>query len=569
MNLFDQISGKSSLNSFLGKTPTPPANPSYGVFPQAPMQQQPTNRVPQVQSSFIPTANAWQKSVSDDEILKMIDAGATDDEIKTMIQEIEAENAPLPEQSFLDKSLNVAKKSGEFIQNAVWWAVAEAPKVLWNIAEYVSKASQYHPVNLGLTAIQAWFSDKTYGQLRDEQKKSTEVFSKVWEQGKQLVEKYGAYNPNSIGAKVWWVWVDIAATLAWPWKFFKTAQEANKAIKALAAIGNLSLEWTTQAVSNYIASEGRMPTAREVWEFIAVNWAVRGTSKIASELKKLPSARLIPTTISEAWKDIRMWVDIWEAISKTGVSFTKWQLLGKLENKITTLSNLVDKHIDDFMKAKWPNNMTISDITKGIKEFIMKDATIAKQLQGTPIQKQWIMDTVDETIEAYKKLYGAKNFDIAGQQQLKKDIYTWLTNVFNKTSPTARVTAEQATERQIASNLRQNIETKIPEVGKLNDELSPLLEASNRLRKKWDYKTLLIDSIIGASYASSQWNPINDPVWYIKNFALWVITKHIWTSTVAKTSASTILRRTEQLFDNKQFQKLILDQYRTYNSNHK
>lgn len=41
----------------------------------------------------------------------MIDAGATDDEIKTMIQEIEAENAPLPEQSFLDKSLNVAKKS--------------------------------------------------------------------------------------------------------------------------------------------------------------------------------------------------------------------------------------------------------------------------------------------------------------------------------------------------------------------------------------------------------------------------------------------------------------------------
>lgn len=35
----------------------------------------------------------------------------------------------------------------------------------------------------------------------------------------------------------------------------------------------------------------------------------------------------------------------------------------------------------------------------------MRDATIAKQLQGTPIQKQQIMDSIDETIDAYKKLY--------------------------------------------------------------------------------------------------------------------------------------------------------------------
>lgn len=569
MNLFDQISGKSSLNSFLGKTPTPPANPSYGVFPQAPMQQQPTNRVPQVQSSFIPTANAWQKSVSDDEILKMIDAGATDDEIKTMIQEIEAENAPLPEQSFLDKSLNVAKKSWEFIQNAVWWVVAETPKVLWNIVNYGSKASQYHPVNLGLTAIQAWFSDKTYGQLRDEQKKSTEVFSKVWEQGKQLVEKYGAYNPNSIGAKVWWVWVDIAATIAWPWKFFKTAQEANKAIKALAVVGNLSLEWTTQAVSNYIATEGRMPTAREVWEFIAVNWAVKWTSKIASELKKLPSAKLIPTTITQAGKDISRGIDIWDAISKTGVSFTKGQLARKIETKISSLGKLVDSHISDFMKKNWPNNTNITKITEWLKDSIMRDATIAKQLQGTPIQKQQIMDSIDETIDAYKKLYWAKKFDIAGQQELKKDIYTGLQNVFNKSQPTSKLTAQQVTEKQIAKRLKEWVETAVPEVGILNKELSPLLEANKRLQAKWGYSGYLTD-ILAWWFAS--WNPggiIEDPTTYLKNFALWVLAKRIWTSTLAKTSASTILRKTEQLFDNKQFQKLILDQYRTYNSNQK
>ena len=115
----------------------------------------------------------------------------------------------------------------------------------------------------------------------------------------------------------------------------------------------------------------------------------------------------------------------------------------------------------------------------------MDDNAIKAQLKGTPIQMKQIEETIDETINAYKDLYKTKKFDLNAQQQLKKDIYTGLENVFNKNfQTTGKITAQQATERQIARKLRENIETKVPEVVKLNKELAPFLEAGKRLSAK-------------------------------------------------------------------------------------
>lgn len=91
---------------------------------------------------------------------------------------------------------------------------------------------------------------------------------------------------------------------------------------------------------------------------------------------------------------------------------------------------------------------------------------------------QQIEESIDETITAYKNLYKSKKFDLNAQQQLKKDIYTGLENVFNKNfQTTGKITAQQATERQIARKLKENIEIKVPEVARLNKELAPFLEA--------------------------------------------------------------------------------------------
>jgi len=210
--------------------------------------------------------------------------------------------------------------------------------------------------------------------------------------------------------------------------------------------------------------------------------------------------------------------------------------------------------------------VTISSLTKWLKTEILNDSAIKAQLKGTPIQMKQIEDTINETMDAYKKLYGAKKFDLNAQQQLKKDIYTWLENVFNKNfQTTGKITAQQATERQIARKLRENIETKVPEVATLNKQLAPFLEAWKRLNAKGGYSGYLTD-ILAGWFAS--WSPtgiISDPVWYAKNFLLWVVAKRAWTSTLAKTTASTITANIEKLFKNPTFQKAVLDQYRQSN----
>lgn len=525
--------------------------------------------------SFIPQANAGEPLVSDKEIEEMIKQGATDDEIEMIVSELEKERSnptqqtpqsQQPNQSFIQKASNFLDKWWDAIMNVVWGAVEQAPRVLGNIYAEGSKAGAYTPMAMASAAIRAPFSEKTYWQLREEQKQEWQWAKKIGEQWAEFVKKYWDYNPESTGASVGRLWTNILSTFVWPWKIFKTAEKANLAIKALAWLANTSIEWTTAAVTNYVATEGRMPTAKEVGEYIAVQWWLKTIGNIAWQVKKLPSARLIPTTITEAGKDIRKWIDIWEAISKTWISFTKWQLARKIEKISSNLSKNVDNAIQRAIDTTWPNNVTIPSITKWLKEGILKDATIKAQLKGTPIQMKQIEDTIDETIDAYKALKKWQKLDLNAQQQLKKDIYIGLENVFNKNfQTTGKITAQQATERQIARKLRENIETKVPEVIQLNKQLAPFLEAWKRLNAKGGYSGYLTD-ILAWGFAS--WSPtgiIQDPVWYAKNFLLGVVAKRAWTSTLAKTSASTITANIEKLFKNPTFQKAILDQYRQSN----
>lgn len=577
INLFDQITGKSSVQWFLGNKKPEPSSLS--------IQQtaKPTNNYVQAQtrkSSFIPQVNAWESLVTDEEIQKMIESWATDDEIVMVVDELEKERSKTTKEQIKESSTWNSIKSWvqsfwEWTMNVVWWVVAETPEIAWNIGSFAMEASQYMPPQYLWWQIKdiitAPFSDKTYWELRTErwQEYSQEAkkIEQLWKKGKEFVQKYWAYDPNSTWAKVWEIWADIVATVVWPWKVFKTVKEAGIAIKTLAWLANASIEWTSAAVSNYVATEWRLPTKEEIAQFIALQWWFKVGWKVFEQVKKLPSARLIPTTITEAWKDIRKWIDIGEAISTTWISFTKWQLAKKIEKTITSLSTKVDNAIWKVIKETWPNNITMSSLTNWLKKELMQDSAIKAQLKWTPIQMKQIEETIDETISAYKNLYWTKKFDLNAQQQLKKDIYTWLENVFNKNLQTWKITAQQATERQIARKIRTNIEEKVPEVIQLNKQLAPFLEAWKRLSAKWWYSGYLTD-ILAWWFAS--WSPswiIQDPVWYAKNFMLWVIAKRAWTSTLAKTTASTLSANVEKLFKNPTFQKAVSNQWREIQSN--
>lgn len=570
MNLFDTI-----LNQWIGKTIDP-----LGTFLAGKKEQktQPTTNSylspSSGGSSFIPQAKAWQPLVSDEEIMQMIKEWADDKEIEILVSELEKERwwqkaqaqqvAPeTPGKSLLQKSGDFLQSFWEWAMNITGWAIEQSSRVLWNVAWMWSA---YNPWAVLTAAIRAPFVKETYWELRSQQKQAGGKIKQLWEKWAEVIKKYGDYNPESIWASVWRTWTNILATVVWPWKIFKTAEKANLAIKSLAWLANTSIEWTAAAISYYVATEWRLPTAKEVGEFIAVQGWLKTIGNVAWQVKKLPSARLIPTTMTEAWKDIRKWIDIWEAISKTWISFTKWQLIKKVEKISQNLSKNVDSAIQRVIDKTWPNNVTMSSLTKWLKSEIINDSAIKAQLKGTPIQMPQIEETIDETITAYKKLYWAKKFDLNAQQQLKKDIYSWLETVFNKNfQTTGKITAQQATERQIARKLRENIEVKVPEVVALNKQLAPFLEAGKRLNAKWNYSGYLTDILAWWFAWGSPWGIIQDPVWYAKNFLLGVVAKRAWTSTLAKTSASTITANIEKLFKNPVFQKTILDQYRQLN----
>lgn len=546
MNLFQNILNKVA--------PDPKSTFLSGFTPSTPQAQKPQSQT----VNFIPKANAGEPLVSDQEIDEMIKQWASDSEIEMIIREMEKERSkpsqvqqPVPQQSIIQKAWNMLQWVWQAWVNISWWAIEWGINALWNTAWFLSKVWWFVK----------WDSPESI-------QASWDYIQWITKQWTDLVKSNSRYNPESLWSSVWKVWANILTTVIWPWKIFKTAEKANMAIKALAWLANTSIEGTTAAVTNYVTQEWRLPTAKEVAEFIAVQGWVKTIWNIAWQVKKLPSARLIPTTITEAGKDIRKGIDIGEAISKTGISFTKWQLIKKVEKISQNLSKNVDSAIQRVIDKTWPNNVTISSLTKWLKSEIMSDSAIKAQLKGTPIQMPQIEETIDETITAYKKLYWAKKFDLNAQQQLKKDIYAGLESVFNKNFQTTwKITAQQATERQIARKLRENIEVKVPEVVALNKQLAPYLEAGKRLNAKGGYSGYLTDILAWWFAWWSPWGIISDPVGYAKNFLLWVVAKRAWTSTLAKTSASTITANIEKAFKNPTFQKAILDQYRQLNSN--
>lgn len=509
-----------------------------------------------IMDSIIPKASA----MSEEEIGSKIDSGEYDDLIKQLANEgyspeditqaLKDELATVPSETAAPAKEEpwFLKSVWQWIQNIVGWAVSEVPKIAWNVLDVAAKMSPWYYLY--------WKPEEALW------------WGKTGKVGKEFVQKYGAYEPDSTGAKVWEIGADIAATLVWPSKFFKTAEWASTAIRWLAWLANASLDWTIAAVQNYAATEWRLPTAKEVKNFIITSTALKWIWKAAEKLSSIPTAKVVPTTITEAGRDIQKWLDIWKTIRDTGISLTKSSLMKKIDEKVKWLSDDVDSAIQSVVKEKWPSNVTINDITSGLKERIMNNPEYKKKLQWTPIDMADIQEWIDETIDSYKKLFGKKKIPLWEQQQLKKDIYSWLSATFKK-SDTAKLSARQVAEKEIAKTLKEWIEDKVPEVKALNEQLSPLLEAGWRLKAKWAYSSYLTDIIAGWFASGNPTTILQDPVWYAKNFAVGVLVKRLWTSTAAKTTVATILNNMNKLFENKIFIRAVQNQAKSLYSNNK
>jgi len=299
LNLFQNIL-QSAWDKFLGK----PQPMSFETSLKMPQPQAPRTNAyvaPQTRS-FFPQAKAWQSLVTDDEIKQMIDAGASDKEIEILVNELEKERSwqqaqpqpttPQPEKSLFQKWSEFLNNAWDTMMNITGGAVEQGSRVIWNVAWEWTNLAAYTPWAVLSAAIRAPFVKETYWELRQQQKQAWEPMKQMWEQWAKFIKESWTYNPESAGASVGRMWTNILSTIVWPWKVFKTAEKANVAIKALAGLANTSIEGTTAAVSNYVATEWRLPTAKEVGEFIAIQWGVKTIGKVAETAKKYPYQEL-------------------------------------------------------------------------------------------------------------------------------------------------------------------------------------------------------------------------------------------------------------------------------------
>lgn len=252
-----------------------------------------------------------------------------------------------------------------FIWDVVGGAIEQVPRALWNIAEFGSKVWQYTPFSLWATAIQAWFSDKTFWQLREEQKAQAEKLWQIWESWSEFVQKYGAYDPTTVWASLGRTWVEIWASLVWPNKVW-----AIQKLWKLATPTKIAMEWGLAWAKYDIASKWEItPTSVWVgaWLNLWVAWAFKWWQKVAQAfMPKTAEQKLV----SALWAETTKWI---VAGKKVNVPVPQEWVLTKLTTPFreSDTKRLVWKALTPSYAWKTPKQImkTVSWLETTTKDF--------------------------------------------------------------------------------------------------------------------------------------------------------------------------------------------------------
>lgn len=342
-------------------------------------------------------------------------------------------------------------------------------------------------------------------------------------------------------------------------KFVKTVDGAKKLTTGGRTLVNL-LASAPQTAGFMAGAEGQLPTKGELGLGLAIDALAPGVADALGSLGNWTFSRLIKSTPTQKAKDVAKGLDLGQAVSKTGISASKKSLIGKLDNLIGDLGSKLDETIQkqiqkEITESGSAKTYDIVKIVDNVKDSILKDKSILKKMQLTPIEMSGAIQTIDEVADAYKTLYANNVVDLAGLQEIKVAIGQGLKNYYDKAID-AKLRVADVTEGAIRKDIKNVIEEVLPESKKINRALAPLLEASGRLKKKGSYSGYLTDIIVGSMTASAGGVGIlEDPQAWVKNFLSGVVLKRAGTSTLSKTTAATIAKDIEKLFNSQEFIK--------------
>lgn len=262
--------------------------------------------------------------------------------------------------------------------------------------------------------------------------------------------------------------------------------------------------------------------------------------------------RSVPGTAKQFANDIKKGIDVGEALSKTGISLTRGQLLGKVASRISSFTNKVD----DAVGAVGSNFSRSFDEVAIDTEKLLKDKEIGKVLEATPINIDSVREVVNETLNKYRSKYAGKTLTAADQHQLKQDIGVGLGRVWDKMLSTP-IRAEAFAESKIYNALNKFLRENIDEYESLNRQLAPLREGMKRATEKGPYSGYLTDVIAASLAGSTGGNILEDPKGFLENALGGVLLKRGLTSTASKTIAGTLFKKLGSALDTPAFYQFL------------
>ncbi len=288
------------------------------------------------------------------------------------------------------------------IGDIVGGAVEQVPRTLGNVWEFLSKAWSYTPPALVSTAIKAWFSDKTFWQLREEQKKEAEKIWQVWEAWSQFIKQYWAYNPESTSAWAWRLWVEIGSSFIWPNKVW-----AIKSLWKIARPTQIAMEWWLAWAKYDIASKWKVtPQSVAVWAWwnLALAWAFRWWQKLAQIIKPKTTEQKI---LESVWQQTK-WIVQGKVVKvpvpeKTIIEKATFWIWRNKDTKVLAWRALTPSYA-----GKTPKQMlkTIWDVEKNIKEFYSQ-VRMWKMKWDISSLEEWANTVISNLDDIWTKIWWA------------------------------------------------------------------------------------------------------------------------------------------------------------------
>lgn len=308
------------------------------------------------------------------------------------------------------------------ITDFVGGAVSEVPNVLWNTASFLNDVSQYNPATylgwlIGDTAKSA-LTDTTFSQARQDRSQANTDLSNTlqgaWKTWKEFVQKYGAYDPNTISSKVWETATDIWASVVWPNKVWILKPWF------LWTAWNLALEGGLAGAKYWVASNWEITPSDVVWWALGntvVWWAFKVWGKIAkSVLPKTAEEKILESV----WGNSTEWIVNGKKIK---VPVPQEWLITKLSTPLRTNDPkiLTGRALTPSYAGKTPKQMlkSVWEMTDNVKNFYSQVRTW---------KMKWNINTIEDsanTVINNLDSIGAKIWDAVKWAKWNTSISMW------------------------------------------------------------------------------------------------------------------------------------------------